>query len=229
MSRRGSLLRGFLLLVCHDWIRAHLQDNYGNNDAETASRRNYIADMRTWRETIHTFQELPWSSNLICVFSMILSRMNIIELDMWLCYTCNTLIFPSKQIMQIEIETNKHVIWKNRSLSSLYELCFHVLKWLLMRTKSVFLSEALKEKKKHFLIFEEVSLLRYLSQWGSCQFFTLTDRQSDARTHARTHAHTHTQKQRNKHTHATPLTIHHNSPYVVILFIYNYIFTSFKN
>ena len=182
--------------------------------------------MRTWRETIHTFQELPWSSNLICVFSTILSRMNIIELDMWLCYTCNTPIFPAKQIMQIEIETNKHVIWKYRSLSSLYELCFHVLKWLLMRTKSVFLSEALKERKTHFLIFEGVSLLRQLSQWGSCQFFTLTDRRTHAR--KRTYARTHTNKQTNTHTHATSLTIfHHNSPYVVILFIYNYIFTYF--
>ena len=204
MSRRGSLLRGFLLLVCHDWIRAHLQDNYGNNDAKTASRRNYIADMRTWRETIHTFQELPWSSNLVCVFSTILSRMNIIELDMWLCYTCNTPIFPAKQIMQIEIEKNKHVIWKYRSLSSLYELCFHVLKWLLMRTKSVFLSEALKERKTHFLIFEGVSLLRQLSQWGSCHFFYI-DRHTHTRpqTHIRTH--THTQTQTNKHTRMRPL------------------------
>ena len=204
MSRRGSLLRGFLLLVCHDWIRAHLQDNYGNNDAKTASRRNYIADMRTWRETIHTFQELPWSSNLICVFSTILSRMNIIELDMWLCYTCNTPIFPAKQIMLIEIETNKHVIWKYMSLSSLYEHCFHVLKWLLMRTKSVFLSESLKEEEKKTIFLSSKEFLSYAS-FPNGALVSFLHWQTDAHTPANAHTHAHKHKQTNKHTRMRPL------------------------
>ena len=181
--------------------------------------------MRTWRETIHTFQELPWSSNLICVFSTILSRMNIIELDMWLCYTCKTPIFPAKQIMQIEIETNKHVIWKYRSLSSLYELCFHVLKWLLMRIS--FPKWSAKRKNKTFCYLRRSFSPTPAFPMGLLSVFYI-DRQTHTRpqTHIRTHAHKH--KQTNTHTHATSLTIfHHNSPYVVILFIYNYIFTYF--